>query len=152
MLPLIMSTLANLTVAQLKQALAIQERIETLERELNEISGEEVPTVPNPSPAGRRTMSPAARANIAAAQRARWAKQRGVESAVAPKKRKRRVSAAARAALSAAAKARGAEIKGAPVAAPKKPKRKFSAAVRAARSAAAKARWKKAKASGKNSL
>ena len=41
MLRLIMSTLANLTVVQLKQALAIRERIETLERELNEISGGE---------------------------------------------------------------------------------------------------------------
>ena len=57
---------------------------------------------------GRRTMSAAARARIAAAQRARWAKVKGQRKVVsiAPK---RRISAAGLARIRAATKARWAK-------------------------------------------
>src|SRR2546428_10715093 len=57
---------------------------------------------------GRRTMSAAARARIATAQRARWAKVKGQRKVVsiAPK---RRISAAGRARIRAASKARWAK-------------------------------------------
>jgi len=56
---------------------------------------------------GKRTISAAGRARIAAAQRARWAKQKGTSGA--PKKRK--MSAAARAKIAAAQRARWAKAK-----------------------------------------
>jgi hypothetical protein len=59
-------------------------------------------------------MSAAAKARIAAAQRARWAKVKG--RAAAPKKevkKKRKVSAATKARLAAIAKARWAKVKAA---------------------------------------
>jgi hypothetical protein len=62
----------------------------------------------------RRKMSPAAKARIAAAQRARWAKVKG--RAAAPKtevKKKRKVSPATKARLAAIAKARWARVKAA---------------------------------------
>ena len=81
-----------------------------------------------PSKAGRggkRTMSPAARARIAAAQKARWAKQKGGKTE--PPK----------------AASNGASVK---------PKRKISAAGRKAIAEAARKRWAAAKAAGKRSL
>ena len=68
------NVLAKLSVAQLKKAAAIKERIETLERELTSVLG-----IPEPLTVGghirrRRKMSAAARAKIAAAAKARWAK------------------------------------------------------------------------------
>jgi hypothetical protein len=73
---------------------------------------------------GKRTMSPAGRARIAAAQRARWAKQRGGTVAVE-------------------APSNGATAK---------PKRKMSAAGRKAIADAARRRWAAAKAAGKKGL
>ncbi len=69
--------LANLSVAQLKSAVAIKERIQKLEKKLATIIG-----APGSAPAEvrvirrRRKMSAEARAKIAAAQRARWARQK----------------------------------------------------------------------------
>jgi len=59
---------------------------------------------------GRRTMSAAARARIAAAQRARWAKVKGQRKVVsiAPK---RRISPAGLARIRAATKARWAKVR-----------------------------------------
>jgi hypothetical protein len=54
---------------------------------------------------GRRGMSEEGRARIAAAQRARWAKQKGPDGA---RKAKRRMSAEGRARIAAAARARWA--------------------------------------------
>lgn len=59
---------------------------------------------------GKRTMSPAARARIAAAQRKRWAKIKG-QKTVKPVARKWKMSAAGRAAVAAAARARWAKVK-----------------------------------------
>ena len=76
--------LKSLTVAQLKKAIAIKEKIEALEQELASILGTTaepaMPVLEMPVAAsGRRKkkMSPAAKAKISAAQRARWAKAKG---------------------------------------------------------------------------
>jgi hypothetical protein len=71
--------LRDLTVAELKKATAIKERIETLERELTGIFG-----IPEPMTVGgtmrrHRKMSAAARAKISAAAKARWAKVRAAK-------------------------------------------------------------------------
>ena len=95
-----MTTLSNISVDQLKRAVAVREQIESLERELAAILGEPGGN----GRRGRRTMSASARAKIAAAQRARWAKQKG---------KRRTMSAAARAKIAAAARARWAKAKAA---------------------------------------
>jgi hypothetical protein len=69
-------SLRDLTVAQLKKATAIKERMEQLEKDLTGILG-----IPEPMTVGgivrrRRKMSAAARAKISAAAKARWAKVR----------------------------------------------------------------------------
>ena len=73
--------LTSLTVAQLKEAIAIKEKIEALEQELASFLGTTAePAMPEPempvATSGRRKkkMNPAAKAKISAAQRARWAK------------------------------------------------------------------------------
>jgi hypothetical protein len=59
---------------------------------------------------GRRTLSPAARARIAAAQRARWAKVKNKKIvSISAGKKKRKMSAAAIARIRAAQKARWAK-------------------------------------------
>lgn len=68
------NTLRDLTVAQLKKAAAIKERIEQLEKDLTGIFG-----IPEALTVGgmvrrRRKMSAAARAKISAAAKARWAR------------------------------------------------------------------------------
>src|SRR4051794_21452531 len=98
--------LANLSAGQLRRAVTIKERIETLERDLDQLLNvqSEAPASSGPR---RRTMSAAAKARIAAAQRARWAKQKGsARPAKAAGKSKRRVSPAARARMAAAARER----------------------------------------------
>jgi hypothetical protein len=62
-------------------------------------------------PAGGRRMSADARARIAAAQRARWAKAKGRAEPAAPAKRKRRMSEEGRARIIAATKARWARVR-----------------------------------------
>src|SRR6185312_259390 len=95
------------------------ERIEKLEQELAEILGESPASSSSSSVStnghgGRRKMSPAARAKIAAAQRARWAKQKkGTDAAEPTIKRRRKMSPAARAKIAAAARARWAKAKAA---------------------------------------
>ena len=66
--------LRDLTVAQLRKAAVIKERIEQLEKDLTGILG-----IPEAMTVGgvvrrRRKMSAAARAKISAAAKARWAK------------------------------------------------------------------------------
>jgi len=113
-----MNNLHNLTVAQLREVVAIKEQIEKLQSELDSfIGGEGAPDAVRVAkgPGGRkkrRRMSRAARAAIGAAQRARWAKVRSKAAAPA-KRKKRKVSAAARAKLAAIAKARWAKVKAA---------------------------------------
>lgn len=114
-----MSNLHNLTVAQLREVVAIKEQIEKLESELDSlIGGESAPAagqVAKGPGRKKRRMSRAARAAIGAAQRARWAKVRKGKASAKPaapeKKKKRKVSAEARAKLAAIAKARWAKVK-----------------------------------------
>jgi len=112
---LIMSNINDLTVAQLKRAVEIMEEIESLQAQLTSIGGRGAGRPPGTKgrKTGKRRMSAAGRARIAAAAKARWARFRrgagAVRAAKAPKRK--RFSSAARARLSAAAKARWAKAK-----------------------------------------
>jgi len=98
-----MNAINSLSAQQLRRAASIKEQIDTLENELGNILGGTSGTG-----SGKRTMSASARARIAAAQKARWAKVKGGSASGAPK---RKMSAAARAKIAAAAKARWAKAK-----------------------------------------
>jgi len=107
-----MITLQNLTVAQLRRVVEIKEQIQDLEAQLAAIGGDTVPSAGK----GKRHMSAEARARIAAAQTARWAKLKGGASskAKAPKTgTRRKMSAATKAKIAAVARARWAEAKAA---------------------------------------
>jgi hypothetical protein len=115
--------LTNLSVSDLKKAIAMREKIDALTGELNSILGGSGTVAPaaKGGRGGRRAITAAGRAAIAAAQRARGAKAKaaGVNLAqelVMPKPMptgKRRLSAATRKAMAAAAKARWAKAKAA---------------------------------------
>jgi len=111
-----MTDLHTLSVAQLHQVVAIKEKIEALQSELDAIVSGAAPSTEEPAPANgrrKRHMSAASRARIAAAQQRRWAKVRAAkgEEAEAPAKKKRRISPAMRARLAALVKARWAKAK-----------------------------------------
>jgi hypothetical protein len=156
-------------IETLERALHIRKRIEELEEMLKGL------TEPNPTAVanekseiegrqGKRTMSAAARARIAEAQKLRWAKSKGFEpaepseTAPAPKSKKKKggMSVEGRARVAAAQKARWAAVKAqtagsiAAKAAPaksastgKKMKRQLSPEARARIVAAQKKRWAK---------
>jgi hypothetical protein len=104
-----MTLLNSLSIAQLREAVAIKEQIEQLESQLASIFGEA--TTPEVGGKKRRRMSAAVRARMAAAARARWAKIKGTEGTHTKKRRK--MSAEGRARISAAAKARWKKAKAA---------------------------------------
>jgi len=66
--------LAQLSVKQLKRALAIREKIGTLEAQLGKILDAEPPR--GAAPRRKRKLSAAAKAKISAAAKARWARFR----------------------------------------------------------------------------
>jgi len=150
------------TLTQLKEAVTVAEQIEKLQAALASLIGgsSSVASVPKsaPTPAakpGKRTMSPEARARIAAAQRARWAKSKGTSTPVV-KTGKRTMSPEARARIAAAQRARWAKSKGAsteiakaPAAKPVKKKGGLSPEGRARIVAALKARWARKRAGKK---
>jgi hypothetical protein len=72
------SSITGLSSRELGRAAALKERIEKLTRDLNRILGTEDSAATGrragAATTGRRSMSPAARARIAAAMRRRWAK------------------------------------------------------------------------------
>ena len=71
----------SLNSAQLKEAAALKEQIETLQERLNAVLGGAV-SAPAPAVAGKRNpMSAEARAKIAAGQRARWREWRKEQKA-----------------------------------------------------------------------
>jgi len=105
-----MNSISSLSAQQLRRAAAIKEQIDALENELGKILGAGGAAQ---ATNGRRTMSASARARIAAAQRARWAKAKGKSAAKPATSGRRRMSAAARAKIAAAAKARWAKAKAA---------------------------------------
>lgn len=112
-------SLLNLSPAQLRRAAELKEKIDQLSAELGQILGGGSASVVRAAGSGRRQMSPAARAKIAAAARARWAKFRAGKSGAkgggiaAPAPKKRKMSAAGRAKIAAAAKARWAKVRAA---------------------------------------
>ncbi len=109
-----MSNINELSIAQLKQAVAIKEQIVKLEGELSSLMGTSVPSAAPTKKKGG--MSAAGRARVAAAQKKRWAKIKAgqpVKASTAITPTKRRMSAAGRAAISKAAKARWAKAKAA---------------------------------------
>ena len=132
---------------------ALQQEKATIEARLAEItkalgaSGAATPVVTTAP--GKRHFSAATKAKMAAAQKARWAKLKGEQTAPgsptsAPTKLRRKYSAEAKARMAAGAKARWAKAKAGQPAKPTppaKPKRKLSAAGRANIIAATKARW-----------
>jgi ribosomal protein L15 len=63
----------NISASQLRRAADIQDKIESLQSELNQLFGNGSVAAVKPQ-RKRRKMSAAARAKIGAAQRARWAK------------------------------------------------------------------------------
>ena len=110
------TNLSDLSVEQLRKAVQIKEQIAALEGQLaGLLGGKSVSTsTAVAAPSGRRGMSAAARAKIAAAQRARWARVKGGNGKATPKAAKagkRTMSPAARAKIAAAARARWAKIK-----------------------------------------
>jgi hypothetical protein len=110
-----MTKIDDLSTAELRRIVAIKEQIEALQGQIDSIAGRGKDKLPVPSTADapkKRRMSPAGRAKIAAAAKARWAKIRGAIGEAAPKKR-RKMSTAARAKIAAAAKARWAKVKAA---------------------------------------
>ena len=141
----------NITPQQLRRAADIQEKIQSLQQELNQILGGEISTA-EPTEAPRKyKFSAAARAKMRAAQKARWAAIKGTAPTTEPApKKKSKMSAQGLANIRAGvAKRMAAQGK---AAAAKPAKKKFSAAAKAALSAAAKARWAKAKKAGKTTL
>jgi len=106
-----MKLLKDYSSADLRRIISIKEQIETLQIELGAIGGETGgAAVGEPIKRGRRRMSASARRKIGLAQKARWAKAKGIKTAPAAGKR-RRMSAAGRARIAAAAKARWAKFR-----------------------------------------
>ena len=106
-----MKLLKDYSSAELRRIISIKEQIATLQIELGAIGGETGnAAVGEPINRGRRRMSASARRKIGLAQKARWAKVKGIEAAPAAGK-KRRMSAAGRARIAAAAKARWAKFR-----------------------------------------
>ncbi len=67
--------LTTLSVQELKRAVAIRERLDGLENELDRITGSPAARAENGAARKKRRLSPAARARISAAMKARWAKK-----------------------------------------------------------------------------
>ena len=71
--------LTTMSVKDLKRAVAIRERIDGLQQDLDRITGAQAAPVKNGAPRRKqkRRMSAAARAKISAAAKARWSKRKG---------------------------------------------------------------------------
>jgi hypothetical protein len=106
-----MNSIADLSVKQLRQVVNLKEKIEALEKKLNQLTGSTAKPVAAEAPKKRRKMSAAGKARIAAAQKARWAEYKAAKQGVKPAKKKFTMSAAAKAKISAAAKARWAKYR-----------------------------------------
>ena len=109
----------NVSANQLRKAAEVKDKIEELQSELQSLLGESAPLGVSDVFAGgfrkRRGMSAAAKARIAAGQKARWAKARGeaTNGAAVTAKPKRTMSAAGRARIAASAKLRWKKAKAA---------------------------------------
>ncbi len=121
-----MNDISKLSPQQLRRAADIQERIQALQKQLNDILGSPAGThAPDGESAsetsGKRRFSAATIAKMRRAQKERWAKRKGGAQPEAGEQEQ-------------------------------KPTRKFTRAGRAALSAAAKERWRKARAEGRATL
>jgi len=106
------SLLTSLSTEQLRRAVEIREKIDKLEIELSNVLGGLGRS--EHGNRGKRRMSAAGRAAIAAGARARWAKIKGTsKSRGLGKPKRRKLSPAAKARLSAIAKARWKRAKAA---------------------------------------
>ena len=106
----------NLTPRQLRKAADIQEKIESLQKLLKAILGDELssPVEATEARKKRKKVSTAGRARMRAAQIARWAKIKGTAPEAKPaKKAKRKLTPAMKAALGRAWAARRAKGKAA---------------------------------------
>lgn len=109
----------SISLEILKEAISIKESIAALEARLEKLFGGVVSTVVESVPLlqgkkGRSKMSASARAKIAAAQRARWAKSKGSSPApkvAKPAKKKGGISDEGRARIAASQRARWAAKK-----------------------------------------
>ena len=106
----------QLSLEQLKQAIAIREHIEILENQLSTLLGGTSQV--EAAPRQKKGMSAFGRARIAAAQKARWAKKKQTTKGGAlsttsaqPKAKTKTMSPEARARIASAQKARWAKIK-----------------------------------------
>lgn len=117
-------TTLNLTSSQLRQAADLKDKIEALEQQLAGLIGTgkqaQAPVeAAGPAKSARRTMSPAHKAKIRAAQQLRWAKHHvakgepAAQSAPAKPAKKGGMSAAGKARIAAAQKLRWAKFKAA---------------------------------------
>jgi hypothetical protein len=97
------------SINALERALSIRREIDSLENRLGALLGRTISSHPTIGKGRGRHMSAAARAKIAAAQRARWAKVKaGQDGAVKPRRKKGGITAAGRRRLSLLMKARWA--------------------------------------------
>ena len=106
--------LVNLSLAHLRRAVALKEQIVALESQLCDVVGVPSPLAFVQERLGgktRKTRSPAARAKMAAAQRARWAKVKGKTAPAPAKAVRRKMSPKVRAKLAALARARWAKVR-----------------------------------------
>jgi hypothetical protein len=155
----------DLPIATIEKALGIRKEIEALQASVNELLGgvkesaspASVTVSPKRVDGRKGKRSPAARAKMAAAQKARWAKKNvataPIESQVKAPKKKRTMSPEGRARIVAALKARWAKKRGdsAPASAKSeekasKKRKAMSPEARARIAAAQRARWAKQKA------
>ena len=114
-----MTNINNLTTSQLNRIIVLKEKIEELQAQIDSLAndGGEIPSPISIQEPKKRGMSAAAKARIAAGQKARWAKVKAAKgesaSAEATPKKRRKMSAASKAKMAAAAKARWAKAKAA---------------------------------------
>jgi hypothetical protein len=102
----------TLTPTQLRKAADIQEKIQSLQKQLGQLLGGPAKTADIEAPKKRKKVSAAGRARMKAAQKARWAKIKGTAPAAKPaKKAKRKLTPAMKAALERAWAARRAKNK-----------------------------------------
>jgi hypothetical protein len=73
------ASIASLSAQQLRRAADIKDKIQSLEKELEQILGSSTKPVAAVAPKKRRKMSAAGRARISAAAKARWAKFKGAQ-------------------------------------------------------------------------
>jgi len=73
------ASIASLSAQQLRRAADIKDKIQSLEKELEQILGSSIKPEATAAPKKRRKMSAAGRARISAAAKARWAKVKGAK-------------------------------------------------------------------------